>query len=83
MNLVTMPLRLPFLPVQALVRLAEVIRDEAEQELYDPAVVRRELEEVQEARARGTASDEDVARMESEITQRLVGPSARRAERGS
>ena len=53
MNLVTMPLRLPFLPVQALVRLAEVIRDEAEQELYDPAVVRRELEEVQEARARG------------------------------
>ena len=83
MNLVTMPLRLPFLPVQALVRLAEVIRDEAEQELYDPAVVRRELEEVQEARVRGTASDEDVARMESEITQRLVGPSARRAERGA
>jgi len=72
MDLVTMPLRLPFLPVQALLRLAEVIRDEAEQELYDPALARRELEEVQQARARGAASDEDVARMEREITRRLV-----------
>ena len=72
MDVVTMPLRLPFLPLQALIRLAEVIRDEAEQELYDPALARRELEEVQQARARGEASDEDVARMEREITRRLV-----------
>lgn len=73
MGLVTMPLRLPFLPVQALIGLAEVIRDEAEQQLYDPALARRELEEVQEARASGAISDEEVARMEREITGRLVG----------
>lgn len=72
MDVVTMPLRLPFLPLQALIRLAEVIRDEAEQELYDPALARRELEEVQQARARGEASDEDVERTEREITRRLV-----------
>jgi hypothetical protein len=73
MGLVTMPLRLPFLPVQALIGLAEVIRDEAERQLYDPALARRELEEVQEARARGAISDEEVARMEREITGRMVG----------
>lgn len=73
MGLLMMPLRLPFLPVRALIGLAEVIRDESEQELYDPALARRELEEIQEARARGTASDEDVARMEREITGRLIG----------
>jgi chorismate mutase len=72
MGLVTMPLRLPLLPVEALVRLAEVIRDEAERELYDPARARRELEQVQEARARGAASDEDVARVEREVTEDLV-----------
>jgi hypothetical protein len=75
MGLLTMPLRLPLLPVQALIGLAEVIRDEAERELYDPAVARRQLEEIQEARERGAASDEDVARMEREITGRLIaGP---------
>lgn len=69
-----MPLRLPLLPVQAVIRLAQVIADEAEQQLYDPALVRRELEEIYEARERGTASDEDVARAEREITGRLIGP---------
>lgn len=72
MDLVTMPLRLPFLPVQALIQLAEVIREEAEQELYDPALARRELEEIQEARARGAASDADVVRMERGVTRRLA-----------
>lgn len=80
MNLVTMPLRLPFLPLQALVGLAETIRDQAEQELYNPARARRELEEVQEARERGAASDEDVARMEREVTRRLIDVRAPRDE---
>lgn len=52
--------------------MAEVIRDEAEQELYDPAVARRELEETYQARASGAASDEDVAKMEREVARRLV-----------
>ena len=80
MDLVTTPLRLPFLPLQAIIRLAEVIRDEAEQELYDPALARRELEEVLQDRARGAASDEDVARMEREVTRRLVSVRAPRDE---
>ncbi|HEX3491010.1 MAG TPA: gas vesicle protein GvpG [Streptosporangiaceae bacterium] len=70
MNLVTMPL----LPLKAVIKLAEVIRDQAEQELYDPATARRELEEIHEARERGEASDEDVELMEQGITNRLVGP---------
>ncbi len=80
MDLLTMPLRLPFLPLQTLIQLAEVIRDEAEQELYDPALARRELEEIQEARAHGGASDADVARMERGITRRLANVNVVRGE---
>jgi cytochrome c-type biogenesis protein CcmH/NrfG len=74
MNLVTLPFRLPLLPVRGLVQLAEIIRDEAERELHDPAPVRRQLEEVEEARRAGAASDEEIAEAETEATERLVAP---------
>ena len=41
MGLVTFPFRLPFRPLQAFIRLAGVIGEEAERELNDP--VRSEL----------------------------------------
>lgn len=72
MDLVTMPLRIPFLPVQALIKLGEVIADEAERELHDPARVRRELEEAQERHAAGEISDAEVARIEEESTAALI-----------
>lgn len=79
-NLITLPLRLPFLPMKSVIRLAQVIADEADQQLYDPALARRELEETYEARERGAISDEDVEQIEREITGRLIGPP--RAEGG-
>ena len=72
MGLLTLPFRLPLLPVQAVIRLAEVIRDQAERELHDPAAVRRQLEEAQEARVSGEISDQELAQIEAEATGRLL-----------
>jgi hypothetical protein len=49
-----------------------MIRQQAEQELHDPANVRRELEEAQEARVSGEISDPDLARIEGEAVGRLL-----------
>jgi Gas vesicle protein G len=72
MGLLTLPFRLPLLPVQAVIRLAEVIRDQAERELHDPAAVRRQLEEAQEARASGEISDQELAQVEADATGRML-----------
>ena len=74
MGLLTLPLRLPFLPVQAVIRLGELIQEQAEQELHDPARVRRELEEAQWQRAAGNISAEEMARIEQEAANQLVAP---------
>jgi hypothetical protein len=72
MDLLTLPFRLPFLPIRAVARLAEVIRDQAERELHDPAAVRRQLEEAQEARVSGEISDQELAQVQDEATGRLL-----------
>jgi len=73
MNAFTLLFELPLLPVKGVVRLAEVIRDEADRQLHDPAVVRRQLEEAAEARAAGEMSDREVAELEQRAVERLGG----------
>lgn len=80
MNLLTLPFRLPLLPVQGLIKLAEIIRDEAEQEYHDPAAVRRELEEAAWSAESGQMSEEEVARREEQAVSRLIQPEAPAAE---
>lgn len=65
-------LRLPFLPVQAVVKLAEVIADEADRQAHSPAAVRRRLEDAAEARAAGTMSAQEYAEAEREAAAALV-----------
>lgn len=72
MGLLTLPFRLPFLPVQAVVRLAQLIQEEAEKTLYDPAMIRRELEEIERARASGDISEEEAAQLQNEVVARLI-----------
>jgi cytochrome c-type biogenesis protein CcmH/NrfG len=79
-SLLTLPFRLPFLPARALVRLAEIIRDEAERQYHDPVAVRRQLEEVERAAASGQLSDEEAARLEQEIIGRLTRPNVPASE---
>jgi hypothetical protein len=72
MGLLSLPFRLPFLPVQAVVRLAEVIQEEAERTYYDPATIRRELAEIERARAAGDISENDAAQLQNEVVARLT-----------
>lgn len=73
-SLLTLPFRLPFLPLQAVIRLAGVIGEQAERELYDPMRIRRELEDAQRRRADGEISDEELSRIENEATGSLLTP---------
>jgi len=72
MGLLTLLLRLPYLPVQGFIRIAALIGEEAERELRDPARIRRELEEAQQQRAAGGISEDELSQVEYEATARLV-----------
>lgn len=74
MGLLTGLVTLPLAPVRGVVWLAERVREQAEGEFYDPANIRRQLEEVEEARQAGVVSDEEGADLEDQLLQRLFGP---------
>lgn len=73
MGLLTGLVTLPLAPVRGVVWLAERVREQAEQELYDPAAIQRQLEEVEEARQAGAISEEESARLEEQLLSRLFG----------
>jgi cytochrome c-type biogenesis protein CcmH/NrfG len=73
-GLLTLPFRLPFLPLKAVIQIAELIQEQVEQEVNDPASVRRQLEEAQRQRAAGNISEEEMRRIEQAATSRLVTP---------
>jgi len=60
---------LPLAPLRGLIRLAELLQEQAEQELRSPAAVRRRLEELEEARASGEISEEE----EAAAAERILG----------
>jgi hypothetical protein len=72
MGLLTLPFRLPLLPLHAVVRLAQVIQEEAEDELVDPASVRHELEQIEQRRAAGEISDAEAAQLQDEAVARFT-----------
>ena len=81
MDLLTLIFRLPLMPLQSFIRLGEVLRDQAEQELRDPASVRRQLEEAQEAHVSGEMSDADLAHVEGQAVGRLLSSPAKPSAR--
>ncbi len=68
--------RLPFMPLRGFVHLAEILHDQAEQELRDPASVRRQLEDAEQAWVSGEISDEDLAHVEGQAVGRLLSSHA-------
>jgi len=74
MGLLTGLLGLPLAPLRATVWVAEQVAEEAERRLSDPGVIRRELEQVAEARRAGRISAEDAERTERELVARLTRP---------
>jgi hypothetical protein len=77
MNLLTLPFKLPLLPLQGFLQLGEILHDEADRQLHDPAVLRRQLEEAEQAHASGEMSEEDVARLQGQAVGRLVSAPAK------
>jgi Gas vesicle protein G len=74
MGLISMVLTLPAAPVRGVVALAEVIQDRVNQELYDPASVRQELEAAEEARQLGEISPEEEAEVQQAVVERMTQP---------
>jgi Gas vesicle protein G len=78
MGLFTGLLTLPLTPVRGVVWVAEQIADEVDRRLYDEAAIRRELFELELAHDEGEIDDEDRARREDELFERLIEARARR-----
>lgn len=72
MGLFTGLLTLPLAPIRATVAIAEQVLQQAEEVYYDPALIRRELEEVEELRQTGELSEDEAAERENELIQRLA-----------
>jgi hypothetical protein len=76
MDLLTLLFRLPLMPLRGFVQLAGILHEQAERELHDPASVRRQLEEADQARVSGEMSDQDVAQVEGQAVGRLLSTPA-------
>ncbi|MFB4282551.1 MULTISPECIES: gas vesicle protein GvpG [unclassified Nonomuraea] len=59
----------PLAPVRGLVRLAELIQEQADRELHNPAAVRRKLEEIEAAREAGEITEEEERRAVEQVLQ--------------
>lgn len=69
-----------FGPIKGTIWVAEQLKEEAERQFYDPGVIRRQLEEVAQARENGTFTDEEATALEKELIQRLLTSRHRETE---
>lgn len=72
MGLLTGLLTLPLAPVRGVTWLAEQILEQAEQQLYDPAVIRRQVAQIEVARRAGELSEDEAAELENELLGRMM-----------
>ena len=72
MGLLTALLTLPLAPVRGTVWVAEVLLEEAERQMRDPAFVEQQLVEAEAAHERGELSDDQFAEIEDELLGRLL-----------
>jgi hypothetical protein len=70
--LLTGLLGLPLAPVRGVLWVAEQVRDQAEEQYYDPARIRAHLDRVDEARRAGELSEAEATELENELLQRLM-----------
>jgi hypothetical protein len=72
MGLLTALVTLPLAPVRGTMWVAEVLLEEAERQMRDPAVVEQQLLEAEAAHERGELNDEEFAEIEDELLGRLL-----------
>ncbi|ADG90074.1 hypothetical protein TBS_15430 [Thermobispora bispora] len=64
---------LPLAPVRLVIRMGQLIQEQAEHELRDPAAVRRRLEAIEEARSAGEISAEEEEQAIDEVLRLMSG----------
>ena len=72
MGLLTALVTLPLAPVRGTMWVAEMLLEEAERQLNDPAVVEQQLLEAEAAYERGEMTEEEFADIEDELLARLL-----------
>lgn len=72
MGLLTGILGLPLAPVRGVAAVAEQVLRQAEEEYYDPATIRAQLEEIERQREAGVLSEEEATAWEDELIERLL-----------
>jgi hypothetical protein len=72
MNPFSLILGLPTLPARGVIKLGEVIQQQAERELHDPSSIRHMLEEAEDEKRRGRLSEADEARVEQQALDRAI-----------
>jgi hypothetical protein len=80
-GLFTAILTLPLAPIRGVVSLAELIQRRVDQEMNNPAAMRKQLEDLEEARERGEISREEEDRVQKEIIEARLMPGAARNAR--
>jgi hypothetical protein len=81
MGLLTGLLTFPLAPLRGTVAVAEQVLKQAEEVYYDPATIRRELEEVERLREAGEIDDEQATAWEDQLIERLMEGRSRSEER--
>ncbi|GAB3878565.1 gas vesicle protein GvpG [Microbispora bryophytorum] len=74
MGLISMLFTWPLAPVHGVIRLGELIQQQVEHELRNPAAVRRRLEAIEEARRSDQISEEEEAQAVEEVLRLMSGP---------
>lgn len=72
MGLLTLPLRLPLLPLQGVIKLGELLQEESERQLRDPARIRRELDQARWRHDAGEISDQEFAQVQDEVVGTMI-----------
>ena len=65
-------LRLPLLPLKGVIRLGQLIQQDAERQLAAPGRVRRALEDMEQAQAAGVISDQDANELQHQVVARYL-----------
>lgn len=72
MGLLISLLSLPLAPVRGVVWLGKLIQEQVEQEMHDPAGIRRELDELDDAMAAGRLSEQEYRQAQQQVLDRMI-----------
>lgn len=75
MGLFTELLLLPLAPVRGVAWVGEKVREQVDHQLNDPAVIRGQIDELDEAFERGEITESERDEQQEVLLQRLVGGS--------